>query len=64
LLSTSRGEILEKLRKQYPRQIQDVERSTFIIDPDGNIAAIWRKVKVEGHVDEVKSILNGLIMKK
>jgi len=41
-----------------------VELSTFIIDPDGNIAVIWRKVKVKGHVDEVKSILNGLIMKK
>jgi thioredoxin-dependent peroxiredoxin len=29
------------------------ERSTFLIDPDGRIARIWRKVKVDGHADEV-----------
>ncbi len=29
------------------------ERSTFLIDPHGRIARIWRKVKVEGHADAV-----------
>lgn len=29
------------------------ERTTFLIDPEGAIARIWRKVKVEGHADEV-----------
>jgi thioredoxin-dependent peroxiredoxin len=29
------------------------ERSTFLIDPEGRIARIWRKVKVDGHADEV-----------
>ena len=29
------------------------ERATFVIAPDGNLKAIFRKVKVAGHVDEV-----------
>lgn len=29
------------------------ERTTFLIDPDGTIARIWRKVKVDGHADDV-----------
>jgi thioredoxin-dependent peroxiredoxin len=29
------------------------ERTTFLIDPDGRIARIWRMVKVQGHADEV-----------
>ncbi|MBC7265683.1 MAG: redoxin domain-containing protein [Coriobacteriia bacterium] len=28
-------------------------RSTFLIDPDGRIAYVWPKVKVEGHADDV-----------
>jgi peroxiredoxin Q/BCP len=69
LLSDISHKVLEKygvwkMKKMYGKEYMGVERSTFIIDPDGNIAAIWRKVKVEGHVDEVKSLLNGLIMEK
>ena len=30
-----------------------IERSTFLIDEQGFIKNIWRKVKVNGHVDEV-----------
>lgn len=40
--------------------IAGIERSTFLIDPVGNIAAIWRKVKVFGHVEEVKQRLREL----
>jgi len=36
----------------------DVCRSTFVIDEQGNIEAIWRKVKVKGHVAEVKATLD------
>lgn len=28
-------------------------RSTFLVDPDGLIAYVWPKVKVEGHADDV-----------
>jgi peroxiredoxin Q/BCP len=30
-----------------------IERSTFVIAPDGKVKAVFRRVKVEGHVDEV-----------
>lgn len=29
------------------------ERTTFLIDPEGRIARIWRKVKVQGHAEDV-----------
>lgn len=29
------------------------KRKTFLIDPEGRIAHIWPKVKVEGHADDV-----------
>jgi peroxiredoxin Q/BCP len=37
-----------------------VERSTFLIGPDGKIARIWRKVKVPGHADEVLAATKAL----
>lgn len=46
-----------KLKKLYGREYHGVERSTFLIGPEGTIRRIWRKVKVKGHVDEVKRAL-------
>jgi peroxiredoxin Q/BCP len=40
-------------KSMYGRQYMGVERSTFLIDTDGKIARIWRKVKVAGHAEEV-----------
>ncbi len=40
-------------KSMYGRKYMGVERSTFLIDEDGNIARAWRKVKVPGHVNEV-----------
>lgn len=40
-------------KKLYGREYMGVERSTFIIDPEGKVAAIWRKVKVKGHMAAV-----------
>jgi peroxiredoxin Q/BCP len=37
----------------YGRKFIGVVRSTFLLDPDGNIAAEWRGVKVAGHADAV-----------
>lgn len=42
-----------KEKSMYGRTYMGVERSTFLIDPEGKIAAIWRKVKVAGHADAV-----------
>ena len=47
-------------KKMYGKEYMGVERSTFIIDPEGRIAAVWRKVKVKGHVDAVMATLEEL----
>ena len=40
-------------KSMYGRKYMGIERSTFVIDPDGKLKAAFRKVKVDGHVDEV-----------
>jgi len=42
-----------KEKSMYGRKYMGIERSTFVISPDGKIEKEWRKVKVKGHVDEV-----------
>ncbi len=42
-----------KEKSMYGRKYMGVERSTFLIDRDGRIARVWRKVRVKGHADEV-----------
>lgn len=37
----------------YGRKYMGVDRSTFLVGPDGRILRIWRKVKVPGHAQEV-----------
>jgi len=44
-------------KSMYGRSYMGVERSTFIIDPDGKIKQIYAKVKVPGHVEEVTNWL-------
>ena len=40
-------------KSMYGRKYMGIERSTFVIDPEGKLKAAFRKVKVDGHVDEV-----------
>lgn len=40
-------------KSMYGRKYMGVDRSTFLIDPKGKIARVWRKVKVPGHAAEV-----------
>lgn len=40
-------------KSMYGRKYMGIDRSTFLVDGKGVIRAIWRKVKVPGHVDEV-----------
>ena len=37
-----------------------IDRATFLIDKDGVVRKIWHKVKVKGHVDEVREALEAL----
>ena len=40
-------------KNMYGRKYMGIERATYLIDADGKIAQIWRKVKVKGHVEAV-----------
>jgi len=65
LLSDENKEVLKAygawgLKKMYGREYEGVIRSTFIISPDGEIVAEWKKVKVKGHVEKVKEKLKEL----
>jgi len=41
------------MKKMYGREYMGIERTTFLIDKEGNIMNIFPKVKVEGHVEEI-----------
>lgn len=58
LASDPDGAMIEKYgswveKSMYGRKYMGIDRSTFLIDGEGVIRKIWRKVKVPGHVDEV-----------
>lgn len=48
-----------KKKNMYGRIYWGIERSTFIIDETGRLKAIFRKVKVDGHVTDVRAALKG-----
>ena len=41
------------LKKMYGKEYMGIERTTFLIDPEGIIVKEWRKVKVKNHIEEV-----------
>jgi len=49
-----------KEKSMYGRTYMGVERSTFLIDRDGRVAEVWRKVKVAGHAEAVLKSVQGL----
>jgi peroxiredoxin Q/BCP len=49
-----------KEKSMYGRKYFGVERSTFLIDRNGRIAKVWRKVKVPGHAEEVLAVAKAL----
>ena len=44
----------------YGRKFMGIERATFLIDPKGKVAHVWRKVRVPGHVEDVLKVVNAL----
>ena len=46
-----------KEKNMYGRKVLGIERSTFLIDPEGRIVQEWRKVKVKEHADAVLAAL-------
>lgn len=49
-----------KEKNMYGRKVMGIERSTFLIDGDGVLRQEWRKVKVDGHADEVLEAVRSL----
>ncbi len=47
-----------KEKSMYGRTYMGIERTTFLIGPDGRIRTIWAKVKVAGHADAVLASLS------
>lgn len=47
-------------KKLYGREYMGIERATFVINRQGQIARIWHKVKVKGHATEVLEFVQTL----
>jgi len=65
LLSDETGATCEdygvwKEKSMYGKTFMGIERSTFYIGPDGTIQAVWRNVKVPGHVQDVLAMTRRL----
>lgn len=42
-----------KMKNMYGKKVRGIERSTFLLDDKGILRQEWRKVKIDGHIDEV-----------
>jgi peroxiredoxin Q/BCP len=65
LLSDEEGDLCERYgvwveKSMYGKKYMGVERSTFLIGPDGSLRQEWRKVKVPGHVEKVLEAVKAL----
>ena len=64
LISDADGDVCERYgtwveKSMYGKKYFGIERSTYLIGPDGVITRVWRKVKVPGHVEEVLDAVTG-----
>ena len=65
LLSDEDGDVCERYgvwveKSMYGKTYMGIERATFLIDGNGKIVQVWRKVKVPGHVDAVLDAVRAL----
>lgn len=49
-----------KMKSMYGKQVRGIERSTFVVDKNGVLVQEWRKVKVDGHVQEVLAFIQSI----
>ncbi len=47
-------------KNMYGKKSMGVQRSTYLIDPKGNVAKVWKKVSVDGHDAAVLEALKAL----
>ena len=62
LLSDTKYTVLKaydawKPKTMFGKEFLGTQRDTFLIDPEGKIIAVWRKVNPKGHAEEVKVVL-------
>jgi peroxiredoxin Q/BCP len=48
------------MKNMYGKQVRGIERSTFVINPQGVVVREWRGVKVDGHALEVLTFIQSL----
>lgn len=65
LLSDSEETVCElynviKMKNMYGKQVRGIERSTFVVDKEGNLRKEWRGVKVPNYAAEVLSFVKEL----
>ena len=46
-----------KMKNMYGKKVRGIERSTFLINPEGKLINEWRGVKVNGHIEEILEVL-------
>ncbi|MFO0144765.1 MAG: peroxiredoxin [Betaproteobacteria bacterium] len=49
-----------KMKNMYGKQVRGIERSTFVVGPDGKLMREWRGVRVPQHVNEVLAFVQSL----
>jgi len=49
-----------KMKNMYGKQVRGIERSTFVINTEGELIQEWRGVKVNGHVVEVLDFIKNI----
>ena len=49
-----------KMKNMYGKKVRGVERSTFVIDPEGVVRREWRGLRVPGHAREVLEFVKSL----
>ncbi|MCA9164504.1 MAG: peroxiredoxin, partial [Planctomycetales bacterium] len=47
-------------KNMYGKKSMGIQRSTFLIGPDGKVAKVWKRVQVEGHDQQVLAALKEL----
>ncbi|MEO0655608.1 MAG: peroxiredoxin [Pseudomonadota bacterium] len=65
LLSDADSDVCERYgtwveKSMYGKKYMGIERSTFLIDGEGTVREVWRKVKVPGHADAVLAAVKAL----
>lgn len=65
LLSDAESDLCERYgvwveKSMYGKKYFGIERATFLIDAEGNVAQVWRKVKVPGHAEAVLDAVRAL----